>query len=73
MQFAGQQTGPSQIGTTFAPPPDPLQAGLGTGLAAFGALGNYFGGYQQPQYGGYGYGYPAPTQPGFGQQQPPGP
>lgn len=58
MQFAGQQTGPSQINTQFSPAPSPLQAGLGTGLAAFGALGNYFGGYGQPQSGGYGnYGY----------------
>ena len=62
MTFAGQQTGPSQINTTFGPAPSPLQAGLGTGLAAFGALGNFFGGYGQPQYGGYGgYGYAPPA------------
>jgi len=32
--------------TQFTPPPSALQAGLGTGLAAFGALGNFYG---QPQ------------------------
>ena len=30
--------------TDFAPPPSPLQAGLGVGLSTFGALGNLYGG-----------------------------
>jgi hypothetical protein len=34
---AGQQ----QVTTTFAPPPSPLQAGLMTGLAGLGALGQF--------------------------------
>ena len=47
VQLAGQQTGPSQIGTEFAPMPSALQAGLGAGLATLGALGNFFGQGQQ--------------------------
>jgi len=39
---AGQQ----QLTTTFAPPPSPLQAGLGVGLAGLGALGQFL---NQPQ------------------------
>lgn len=35
-------TGTTQISTQFAPPPSPLQAGIGTGLATLGALGNLF-------------------------------
>ena len=42
MQFAAGQTGPSQVQTQYTPPPSPLQAGLGTGLSALGALGTYF-------------------------------
>jgi hypothetical protein len=38
-----QAGGPSGISTSFIPRPSPLQAGLATGLSAFGALGNYFG------------------------------
>jgi hypothetical protein len=34
---AGQQ----QVTTTFAPPPSPLQAGLTTGLAGLGAIGQF--------------------------------
>jgi hypothetical protein len=34
--------GQFQTQTTFAPPPSPLQAGLSTGLGAFGAFGNFF-------------------------------
>ena len=47
VQLAGQQTGPSQIGTEFTPAPSALQAGLGAGLATLGALGNFFGQGQQ--------------------------
>jgi hypothetical protein len=52
--MAGQQTGPSGIQTNFAPGANPLQAGLGVGLSAAGALGSYmnpYAGYgqQQPQ------------------------
>ena len=39
MQFAAGQTGPSAVTTQYTPPPSPLQAGLGTGLSALGALG----------------------------------
>jgi len=39
---AGQQ----QLTTTFAPPPSPLQAGLGVGLSTLGALGQFM---NQPQ------------------------
>ena len=57
MQFAAGQTGPSGVTTQYTPPPSPLQAGLGTGLSALGALGNFFTNpqgtntypYQQPQ------------------------
>ena len=35
-----------QVTTTFAPPPSPLQAGLGVGLAGLGALGQFM---NQPQ------------------------
>ena len=42
MQFAAGQTGPSQVQTQYTPPPSPLQAGLGTGLSALGALGTHF-------------------------------
>ena len=37
-------TGQTQISTQFAPAPSPLQAGIGTGLATLGALGQFFGG-----------------------------
>jgi len=50
--MAGQQTGPSGIQTNFAPGANPLQAGLGVGLSAAGALGSYmnpYGGYGQQQ------------------------
>jgi hypothetical protein len=40
--------GQFQTQTTFTPPPSPLQAGLATGLGAFGALGNFFN-QGQPQ------------------------
>ncbi len=46
---AGQQTGPSTVGTSFAPRPSALQAGLGTGLAALGAMGNFYGAQQTAQ------------------------
>tara|TARA_R110000796_G_scaffold1576_2_gene6231 strand:- start:5093 stop:6667 length:1575 start_codon:yes stop_codon:yes gene_type:complete len=55
MAMAGQQTGPSTVQTSYAPPPSPLQAGLGVGLGALGALGNYFNqGGQQPTNTTYG-------------------
>ena len=34
--------GQTQIGTQFAPAPSPIQAGIGTGLATLGALGDFF-------------------------------
>jgi Sec-independent protein translocase protein TatA len=34
--------GQTQFQTNFGPPPSALQAGLGTGLATVGALGNYY-------------------------------
>jgi len=34
--------GTTQFQTQFTPPPNAMQAGLGTGLSAFGALGNYY-------------------------------
>jgi len=40
MAPAGQFTTTTQ----FAPPPSPMQAGLGVGLSSFGALGQLFGG-----------------------------
>lgn len=43
---AGQQ----QVTTTFAPPPSPLQAGLGVGLAGLGALGQFMNQPQQQQF-----------------------
>ena len=48
MQFAAGQTGPSSVTTQYTPPPSPLQAGLGAGLGALGALGQYFNYGQQP-------------------------
>jgi len=36
--------GQSQTTTQFAPRPSAMQTGIGTGLAAFGALGNLYGG-----------------------------
>jgi len=42
MAPAGQFTTTTQ----FAPPPSPMQAGLGVGLSAFGALGQLYGGGQ---------------------------
>ena len=49
---AGQQTSQQ----TFTPAPSPLQAGLGTGLSAFGGIGSFMNQgrnpypyYQQPQ------------------------
>ena len=44
--------GQFQTQTTFTPPPSPLQAGLATGLGAFGALGNFFNQGQPQQYPG---------------------
>jgi hypothetical protein len=44
--------GQFQTQTTFTPPPSPLQAGLATGLGAFGALGNFFNQGQTQQYPG---------------------
>jgi hypothetical protein len=44
--------GQFQTQTTFVPPPSPLQAGLATGLSAFGALGNFFNQGQPQQYPG---------------------
>ena len=35
-------TAQSQTQTTFGPRPSPLQAGLGVGLSALGALGSFF-------------------------------
>lgn len=43
---AGQQ----QVTTTFAPPPSPLQAGLGVGLSTLGALGQFMNQPQQQQF-----------------------
>ena len=34
--------GQTQFQTQFTPPPNAMQAGLGTGLSAFGAIGNYY-------------------------------
>jgi hypothetical protein len=42
INLAGQQTGPSTVSTQFAPPPSPLQAGIGVGLSGLGALGTFF-------------------------------
>jgi hypothetical protein len=36
--------GQTQISTQFGAPPNPLQAGVQTGLATLSALGNLFGG-----------------------------
>ena len=36
--------GQFQTTTQFAPPPSPMQAGLGVGLSSFGALGQLYGG-----------------------------
>jgi hypothetical protein len=36
--------GQFQTTTQFAPRPSAMQTGIGTGLAAFGALGNLYGG-----------------------------
>ena len=36
--------GQTQISTQFTQAPNPLQAGIGTGLATLGAIGNLFGG-----------------------------
>jgi len=43
--------GQQQTRTQFTPPPSPLQAGLATGLGAFGAIGNYMNPYGQRQAG----------------------
>jgi hypothetical protein len=42
--------GQTQFQTNFAPNPSALQAGVGTGLATLGALGNFYG-QPQRQYG----------------------
>ena len=34
--------GQTQFQTQFTPPPNALQAGVGTGLSAYGAIGNYY-------------------------------
>jgi len=39
--------GQQSTSTQFLPPPSPLQAGLATGLGAFGAIGSFL---NQPQY-----------------------
>jgi hypothetical protein len=36
--------GQFQTVTDFAPPPSPMQVGIGTGLSTLGALGNLYGG-----------------------------
>ena len=54
----------SQTQTTFGPRPSPLQAGLGVGLSALGALGSFFNQGQQPQNVRY------QPQQGFYQPQP---
>jgi len=42
MPFVGMAPAGQQMTTTaFTPPPSPLQAGLATGLGAFGAFGNF--------------------------------
>ena len=52
MQMVPQ--GAQQTSTTYTPPPSALQAGVGTGLAALGAIGNFnnpttgFNQYAQP-------------------------
>ena len=47
MPFVGMApAGQTQFQTRFAPQPSALQAGVGTGLATLGALGNFYG---QPQ------------------------
>ena len=43
--------GQQQTRTQFTPSPSPLQAGLATGLGAFGAIGNYMNPYGQRQVG----------------------
>ena len=66
----------SQTQTTFGPRPSPLQAGLGVGLSALGALGSFFNQGQQPQNVRYqqpqGYYPPQPQvpQPQVPQPQP---
>lgn len=45
--------GQFQTQTTFTPPPSPLQAGLATGLGAFGAFGNFFNQRQPRQFQGF--------------------
>jgi len=45
---ATQTAGTQQTQQQFTPPPSPLQAGLATGLGAFGAFGNFL---NPPQYG----------------------
>jgi hypothetical protein len=37
-------SGTFQTDTQFVPAPSPMQAGLGAGLSAFGALGQLYGG-----------------------------
>ena len=60
VSMAGQQTGPSAIGTTFTPPPSAFQAGVGTGLSTLGGLGSWmnprYSGYNQNTTGGTGTG-----------------
>jgi hypothetical protein len=34
-------TGTTNVVTQYTPPPSAIQAGLGTGLAALGAIGNF--------------------------------
>ena len=58
MQFAAGQTGPSGVTTQYTPPPSPLQAGLGAGLSALGAMGNFF----NQQQAAYPYPYQQPPQ-----------
>jgi len=43
--------GQQQTQTAYTPRPSALQAGLATGLGAFGAIGNYMNPYGQRQVG----------------------
>lgn len=47
MNMAGEHARPGQTGIRYSAPPNPLAAGLSTGLGAFGAFGNWFGGNGQ--------------------------
>jgi len=49
VNMAGEYARPGQTGIRYTAPPNPLSAGLSTGLGAFGAFGNMFGGGQPQQ------------------------